>query len=290
VCVLCSTATEGSNDVFLVAGATGVVGGEVVRALLRDGQPVRGLTRTGGEGRVPDGAEVAVGDLNTPASLTAALRHADGVFLLAGYDDMPGLLTAVKDAGAGHVVLLSSGAVEGGSMSNAVVRYNAESEAAVRESGVPWTILRPSGFMSNTFRWRQQLEQGDVVREAFASVPIASIDPYDIGAVAAAALTEPGHAGRTYRLTGPQPLLPADRLRLLGEALGRELHLEAISDSDARREMEAAMPKQYVDAFFDFFVDGSYDDAQVLPTVEEITARRARTFELWLGEHADAFR
>jgi uncharacterized protein YbjT (DUF2867 family) len=238
---------------------------------------------------LPAGVQAVAGDLNRPDSLTAALAGVHGVFLLSGYADMPALLSAIRDAGVQRVVLLSSGAVIGGDVSNAVVHYNVLSEAAVRESGVLWTILRPSGFYSNALQWVTQLRDGDVVREPFADVPIAAIDPFDIAAVAALALTRPGHEGASYRLTGPEPILPADRVRILADVLDRELRLEAQTDAQARAAMSASMPAEYVDAFFSFFVDGTYDDSHVHPTVKELTGRAPRTFEQWATVHADAF-
>jgi uncharacterized protein YbjT (DUF2867 family) len=164
------------------------------------------------------------------------------------------------------------------------------SEDAVRESGVPFTILRPFGFMSNALRWRDQLSAGDVVREPFAEVAVAVVDPADIGAVAATALLVDGHEGRVYVVSGPEALRPADRLRILGAALGRTLRLEALSDEEARAQMTAEMPVEYVDAFFDFYVDGSLDESQVQSTVREVLGRGPRTFEQWAAAHADAFR
>ena len=84
----------------------------------------------------------------------------------------------------------------GGDLDNYVVRFNVVSEAAVRDCGLAWTVLRPSGFMSNALRWRPQPKAGNTIREPFADVPVALIDPFDIGAVAVRALTEDGHDGR----------------------------------------------------------------------------------------------
>jgi uncharacterized protein YbjT (DUF2867 family) len=210
--------------------------------------------------------------------------------MLSGYADMPGLLSKVADASVERVVLLSSGAVVGGDLANAVVRYNVASEVAVRDSGVPWTILRPSGFHANALQWIPQLRAGDTVREPFADVPVAAIDPLDIAAVAALALTAPGHEGATYRLTGPEPIVPADRVRVLGDILDRKLRLEPLSNEEARAQMSADMPAEYVDAFFSFFVDGTYDDSEVHPTVPQLLERPSRTFERWAHAHADAFR
>jgi uncharacterized protein YbjT (DUF2867 family) len=142
--------------------------------------------------------------------------------------------------------------------------------------------------MSNTFRWIPQVRAGDVVRLPFANVRIATIDPDDLGAVAAAALVSKQHEGRAYRLSGPEALLPEDQVRIVGDVLGRELGFEGQSNDEARAEMSMRMPAEYVEAFFRFFVDGELDESQTLPTVEEITGLRPGTFAHWARAHADA--
>ena len=274
---------------YLVTGATGNVGGEVVRALVALGQPVRALTRSTTPAGLPTGAETAVGDLNQPDSLGDALAGVRGVFLLSGYADMPGLLAVVRGAGAERVVLLSGSSAESGDTTNAISAYMIASEAAVRDSGLQATILRPSAFMSNTLQWVAQLREGDVVRAPFANVATATIDPQDIGAVAAEALAGSGHKGRIYRLSGPEPLRPTDRVRILGEVLERDLRFEAQSDAEARIEMTAAMPVEYVDAFFNFYADGALDESVVLSTYRDLTGRPPRTFQQWARAHVDAF-
>ncbi len=231
-----------------------------------------------------------MGDLNRSDTLAAALAGARGVHLLSGYHGLPELLAEARRAGVEHVVLQSSSAVPAGDMSNAVARYHILSETAVRQSGLAWTFLQPNSFMSNTLQWIPQLRAGDVVRAPFAGVPVATIDPYDVAAVSALALTSRNHDGRSYRLSGPESLLPADRVRVLAEVLGMDLHLEAQSDSDARTEMSSSMPAEYVDAFFRFFVDGKLDESRVLDTVQQVTGRAPRSFEQWAIAHADAFR
>ena len=163
-------------------------------------------------------------------------------------------------------------------------------ERAVRDSGLAWTFVRASGFMSNTLQWVPQLQAGDVVREPFAGVPIATIDPHDIAAVAATALTENGHEGREYAVTGPETLLPADRLRILARLLGRELRLEALPDDVAREEMSRTTPEKYVDAFFRYFAEGEFDDSAVTTTVRDVTGKEPRTFADWAETHIAAFR
>jgi uncharacterized protein YbjT (DUF2867 family) len=251
---------------------------------------VRALVRDPGRFAPPAGVEAVAGDLGRPESLAAALAGVRGVFLLSGFPDMPGVLAEIRRAGVEQVVLLSSSAAPGGDLSNAVARYHILSEAAVRDAGIPWTFLQPNSFMTNTFQWLPQLRAGDVVRAPFPDVRVATIDPEDLGAVAAAALTTGGHEGRAYRLSGPESLLPADRVAVLAKVLGRALRFEGQSDTEARAEMTKTTPPEYVDAFFSFFADGTLDESKVLSTVEEITGRPPRTFEQWVLRHIETIR
>jgi uncharacterized protein YbjT (DUF2867 family) len=273
----------------LISGATGNAGGAVVRAVAEAGEDVRALVRDPASASLPDGVEPVAGDLNDPDSFASSLVGVDAAFLLSGYERMDELLSSLRDAGARRVVLLSSSSVPSGDMDNAVARYHIESERLVRESGLDWTFLRPMTFMTNTLQWVPQLREGDVVRAAFGDVAVATIDPADIAAVAALALAGPAHEGRAYALTGPQALTPGDRVAILAGVLGRDLRFEGQSNEEARAEMSAAMPEQYVDAFFSFYVDGKLDESPVLPTVEEVTGRPPGTFEQWARAHADAF-
>ncbi|MEV4002788.1 NAD(P)H-binding protein [Actinomadura sp. NPDC049753] len=271
---------------ILVTGATGNVGGEVVQALVRAGQPVRALVRE------PAGlaVEQAVGDLNDPGSLAPALDGVRGVFLLPGYRDMAGLLTSMRRAGVERVVLLSSLATIATDTRNAVSEFMIDSETAVRESGLAWTFLRPNAFMSNALRWLPQLREGDVVKDAFGDVPLASTDPYDIAAVAVRALLDPGHEGQAYPLSGPERLLPAERLAVLAEVLDRDLRFHALTDEEARADMAGRIPEEYIHAFFSFYSDGTLDESQIYPTVEKVTGHPPRTFKQWADAHADDFR
>jgi uncharacterized protein YbjT (DUF2867 family) len=275
---------------IFVTGATGNVGRELVRVLAEAGEPVRALIRReADQARLPSGVQGFVGDLDRPETLAAGLGGVRAAHLLAGYADMPGLLAAMREAGVERVTLQSSSSVPSGDMTNAVARYHILSEQAVRDSGVAWTFIQPNSFMTNALRWLAQLRAGETIRLPFANVPIATIDPADIAAVAAAALTTDRHEGRSYRLSGPESLLPAEQVAVLAAVLHRDLRFEAQSDEEARAEMSASMPAEYVDAFFSFFVDGTIDESTVLPTVEEVLGRPPRRFEDWARAHAGAF-
>jgi uncharacterized protein YbjT (DUF2867 family) len=275
---------------ILVTGATGNVGGALVGALHRDGAPVRALARNPSKASFPDGVETIAGDLTRPAAWAGALESADGVFLMSGHDGMTELLRKARDAGVRRAVLLSGSAVEANDVDNAVSRYQAQAEADVRASGLEWTFLRPNSFMTNALEWAEQLRAGDVVRAPFGGVRVAMIDPADIAAVAAHALVEGDLGGRAVRLSGPESLAPGDRVRILGEVLGRDLRYEALSDPEAAAQMHATLPAAYAEAFLSFFVLGTLDESVVQPTVRDVLGREPATFAAWVRAHSDAFR
>jgi uncharacterized protein YbjT (DUF2867 family) len=274
---------------ILVTGATGNAGGGVINGLLEIGAEVRATVRRGSEKRLPGGVEAALADLNDPDSVRRAADGTTAAFLLSGYKGIDGSLGSLAGAGVERVVLLSSSAAPSGKRDNAVARYHILSERAVRDSALPWTFLQPNSLMSNAYRWLPQLENSDVVRAPFGDVAISVIDPDDLGAVAARALTTPDHEGRTYRLSGPEALRPAEQVAILAKYCGRDLRFEGQADEEARAEMEQAMPRAYVDAFFEFFSEGLIDETTVHPTIKLVTGREPHSFEQWAEAHAEAF-
>src|SRR5262249_22376012 len=98
---------SGGGLMILVTGATGNVGGELVRTLAGGGQPVRALTRDDDPRDFPPGVQQVAGDLNNPESMRSALSGATALFLYPGYQDMAGTLAEARRAGVGRVVMLS---------------------------------------------------------------------------------------------------------------------------------------------------------------------------------------
>jgi uncharacterized protein YbjT (DUF2867 family) len=260
------------------------------------GEPVRTMTRRPESATFPDGVEVVPGDFENPASLDAALRGVDRVFVMSaqaiGSASGPthdwAMAQACRKAGVRRVVKLSALGGGGDDLRSPIARWMHEGEAAVRETGAEWTLLRPGRFMTNVLAWAPMIRRGDEVSIPLAHRPTASIDPADVATLACLALTERGHAGKTYELSGPEVLTPIDEVRILGEALGRPLRVNALPIAAAREGMlRYGMPEQVVDAAL-AQVDTDRG-SHVLPTVEEVTGRPARKFADWVRSNLHAF-
>ena len=282
---------------ILVTGATGHVGGELVRRLTAAGAPVRAMTRRPAEARLPEGAEAVYGDADDPASLTAAFAGAAGAFLMSaqGVGTVPGpthdiaLARAAAEAGVRRLVKLS--VLDAGAGTDVIARWHAEAESAVTDPSRDWawTLLRPGRFMSNALQWAGQLRAGDEVAVPFADRPAASVDPADLAELAARALTTDEHAGATYELSGPQALTPAGELAILGKVLDRELRLRPVPSDAARAGMSRyGFPPEVVDAIMRRTLE-SDRGAEVLPTLPKLLGRPARTFEDWARAHRAEF-
>jgi uncharacterized protein YbjT (DUF2867 family) len=152
-----------------------------------------------------------------------ALAGARGLFLLPGYPGLPDLLAEARRAGVEQVVPPSDGSAASGDPGNAITRYMVASGRALRESGLPWTFLRPSAFMSNTLQWSARRRRPRPVRRR---------PRRERGSV-----WRRRRAGAVHQPTDPEALLPAERLRVLTRVLGRDVRLEAQPEDEARAEM-----------------------------------------------------
>ncbi|MET8662104.1 MULTISPECIES: NAD(P)H-binding protein [Streptomyces] len=275
---------------ILVTGATGNIGRDLLRQL--DGADVRALTRdaTRAAAGMPAGVEVTEGDLGRPDALKSALRGARSLFLIPGVGDDTGTLDAARDAGVEHVVLVSSITV----MTHphlGPARANLAVERRLRESGMEWTVLRPTQFASNTLWWARSVRDESVVRVPYADVGLPTVHPADIASVARAALTGPEHRGRTYPLTGPKRISPRRQAGELGRVLGREVACVGITREEAYPPMAAMMGSEVADSVLDL-MGGDVNDAllAVHDTVARVTGSPARPYRRWAEENADAFR
>lgn len=275
------------RETVLVFGASGSVGGEVIAQLERAAVDVRALTRDPESAAMPPGVETVRGDLTDPASLEPALAGVDAVFLLWPSFSPAGSGAAIETVGrsAKRIVYLSAEAAA--SDPNSVW---AVIEAQIAETALEWTFLRPTGFAKNTLGWADQVARG-VVTWPSGRAARSLIDERDIAAVAARALAEPGHAGRTYVLSGPQTVTHVEQARIIGEAIGRPVLWQDQPRADARQALAAVFGSEgLADQALDTWAGFVTRPEVVTSAVEELTGRRARSFADWAREHAGDFR
>ena len=278
---------------ILVTGATGNVGREVTTQLVSAGFPVRAFVRDARSPRLPDGAEVAEGDLSAPETLTRALTDIEAVFLIWPFltaEGAPAVLAAVAGAARRLVYLSSSGVDEDATrQTDPIIQLHADMENLIEASDLEWTILRANTIASNALGWAGQIRRGDVVRGP-GIPPTAVIHERDVAAVVARVLTAPGHSGAKHVLTGPQVLSRGDQVRIIGEAIGRPLRFEELPVQVAREQMLAdGRPAALVEALLASAESRPASDV-ITATVEKITGTPARTFRQWAADHTDDFR
>jgi uncharacterized protein YbjT (DUF2867 family) len=280
---------------LLITGATGHVGSALVRELVRRGAPTRVLTRDPGRtSHLPDAVDRRRGDLDDPQSLAGAFEGVERMFLLTpgiGTAMAQNALAAAGRAGVRHVVLLSSTNVIGDPVP-AMGRWHHERELLVEESGIPWTILRPNGFMSNALEWIPTLAAGGYVLDATGPGRHAIIHPDDIAAVAAVVLTESGHEGLAHTLTGPESSTTAEQVATLGSVLGRELPIREVTTAEeaVRSRFPQGAPAPLAAAVVEAWALMRADTVGArTDTVERLTGRAPRTFRSWCRENADVF-
>jgi len=278
---------------ILVTGATGNVGREVVNLLLSGGEKVVAVTRNPAKAALPDGAHMVGGDPSRPQTLMPALRGVDVVFISprALGDATAELLKLAAEQGAQRVVLLSAVTVQDGGGEKRFADAFKAVEDAAKASGLPWTILRSAEYASNNLMWAPQIRSTGKVKGAYGDAANSTIHERDIAAVSALALVDAAHAGHTYVLTGPQSLSQRDRVRLIGEAIGREVSWEEISPQQVRQAMLAqGLPEDVPDSLLGYWSGLVQQPGPSSDTVEQVLGRPALTFAEWAVEHAAAFR
>ncbi|MFJ3823429.1 NAD(P)H-binding protein [Streptomyces nodosus] len=276
---------------ILVTGATGNVGSALLRELQECGAGLlRGFTRDASRVSFPKGVEAVEGDFAAPESLKPALDGVRSLFLVSRMGPDAEIIAAAGRAGVEHVALVSSITVQshphlGPAGENLAV------ERLLKDSGMAWTILRPTQFASNAMMWAASIRSGEAVRAPYAEIGLPTIHPADIASVARVALTEPGHQGRTYALTGPEPVTARQQVEAIAAALGRDVPFIEISRQEARDQMTAVFGEEAANAVLDA-TGGDVNDEllAVRDTLSQVTGFPGRPFRQWAEENVHVFR
>ncbi len=282
---------------LLVFGARGHIGSELVAILASKGVPATAITRNPERAPQLPGIRWVKADLGEPSSLAPVVVDVDGMFLLtANGADLARLQTnaieAARRAGVPHVVKLSALGASDHSRSP-IGRAHHEAETALIASGLPWTILRPHVFMQNLLDQASTIAREGRFYAASGDGKIPFIDARDIAAVAAATLTEPGHEGQKYVLTGPEALSYHDLASTLSDVLGHRVEYVADTLEEARERMvRAGAPSWSVEGALALaaYQRAGGPTAVVHDTVQRILGRPPRSFAVFARDHVAAFR
>jgi (4-alkanoyl-5-oxo-2,5-dihydrofuran-3-yl)methyl phosphate reductase len=282
---------------ILITGATGNIGSELIKQLIAEGADVRVVTRDEKKvSHLNPAIEAVIGDRQDPTVIKKALQGTDKVFLLPILIDEKHeadrlLIDEAKRANVERIVVISSG-VLGSNPKNPIGVLHREVELLSEESGIPWTVLRPGGFMSNALRfWADTIKSLATVFNPTGDGKSAPISPYDIAAVAAVALTTPGHEAKTYYLTGAELLSTHDQVNILSKVIGKPIQCIDIPPEVAAERLESiGLPEPLIQGLYDVWIrmrnnEGIYQTNEV----ERLTGQPAQTFETWCREHRSAF-
>jgi uncharacterized protein YbjT (DUF2867 family) len=278
---------------ILVTGATGTVGREAIDVLQARGAEVAAVTRDPSTAALPDGVHVVGADPSKPQTLTAALGGAEAVLLSprAVSGATAELLSMAADRGAKRVVVLSAATVKYPVGQRRFVEQFESAEEAAKASGLAWTFLRSADFAANALAWAPQIRATGVVRGAYGNAATSPIHQRDIATIAADALLNAGHEGRSYVLTGPQSLNQYDKVRLIGQALGRELSFAEMPPEQVRQGMLAqGLPEEIPDRLLGSLADYALKPGPTTDTVQRLLGRPALSFAQWASENTATFR
>ncbi|MFI6043436.1 SDR family oxidoreductase [Nocardia sp. NPDC051321] len=279
---------------IVVTGATGNIGAHLVRDLAEAGQEVTAVSRGSRDVEWPDGVRSVVADLADPDSLAPAVAGADALFLLVtGEQLMSGpdperVLEVVAAGGVRRVVFVSSQGVATRAGTDGYARLTAY-EQAIQRSGLDWTILRPSGFFANTYAWAESVRAERTVAAPFGAIGLPSIDPADIAAVAAAALSEDGHAEQIYTLTGPTLSTPREQAEAIGAALGAPVRFVELTRAQAYTGMSQFMPEPVVEHTLSILGEPTAAEQEISPDVRRVLGRLPASYAEWAQRNRAVF-
>jgi uncharacterized protein YbjT (DUF2867 family) len=278
---------------YLVIGATGNVGSEVVKQLLAAGEKVRAFTRDVAKVAARDGqVEVAIGDLTSPPTFAQAASGVEGIFLMNGALDggiFRQLIAAMEAQGNPRVVFLST--LFAGFHESRIGQLHKDKEDVIRSSRLPGRFVRANVFMTNAYQWIGSIKAEGVVYNPMDGGKAAPVAPDDIAAVAVHALTDPSLTPEVFEVTGGELLTIPEQVGILADAINRPIRCVDVSTEAAIRGLVGlgtpAPVAAAVGQSYETVRDGKM--AAVKDTFMRVTGRQPKTFQLWARENASRF-
>jgi uncharacterized protein YbjT (DUF2867 family) len=282
---------------ILVTGSTGTVGSEVVKQLSATGARIRAAVQaTSNAERIKQaGAEPFEMSFTDAPSIRAALEGVEKAFLITPVipdqaQAAARFVAAARDAGLKHLVKLSAIGADSG-LAYQFVKEHHQIEQDIEDSGMAYTFLRPNFFMQN-FLGQISIKTQGAFYDSSGDSKASHVDVRDIAALAVAALTQSGHEGRAYTVTGPEALSNFEIAQILSSVTGKPITYVPVYDDDARNGLKAAgVPDWLVEALIELILAKRAGYMQVIASdVEQIIGRKLIPFEQFARDHVGAFK
>jgi uncharacterized protein YbjT (DUF2867 family) len=282
---------------ILVTGATGNNGIELIKRLSSLGAAVRGMVRKQhdrGSGTLP-GVEFMTGDFDDPGSIRRALEGIERAFLVTNSSERAeaqqlGFVDAARAVGLRHIVYLSQLHAATNSPVR-FLRYHAVVEDAIDSSGITYTHLRPNLYAQGLLGFRSSIISEGRFFAPASDARVSIVDVRDIAAVAAVALTESGHEGKIYDITGPEALTHAEMALQLSSALGRDIAFVDLQEQ-AMRDMLLGfgVPAWQAEGLLEDYAHYRRGEASIIASaVRDVTGRPPRSFAAFARDYKQAF-
>lgn len=280
---------------ILITGASGTVGSEVLKQAAAAKLPLRAAFQSQAKAKsAPAGTETVVMDYTKPETIRAALKGVEKVFLvgppiLEVAKLEAGLVDEAKNAGLRHLVKLSAM----GGRAAIFTGLHRDSEEHIEASGIPYTFLRPNGFMQNYINYNgATISAQSAFYGCQGNAAVSHVDVRDIAAAGVVVLANAGHEGKAYSLTGPEALTNDEIAEKLSRAVGRAIRYVDLTPQAFKQGMLAAgVPEWSADAILDlqrYYREGHA--SKIDPAVEQLIGRKATTFDQFARDVAAAFR
>jgi len=281
------------TSIFLT-GATGAVGAQLVQQLTSLNIGFKALVRTPAQAeqlsKLPN-VEAILGDLAAPDTFENALRGIEKAFLLTNSSEQAeslqmGFVEAAHRAGVGHIVKLSQFAADESSPVR-FLRYHARVENRIRELGCPYTFLRPNLYMQGLLAFKEHIKHHGQFFAAIGNARVSLVDVRDIAAMAAAALTDPGHENKTYDITGPDALSHYQLAETLSHVLGKPVNFIDVSPEQMEKALgSAGFPEWQIGGLIEDYAHYAREEASaVSDAVTRVTRRNPIGFEQFVKDH-----
>lgn len=279
---------------ILITGASGNVGREVVKQALAVGLKIRATFQSPAvAAKAPAGLEGVIMDYAKPETIRPALRGVEKIFLVGPPErNLPALeanfIKEVRAAGPRHIVKLSAL----GGRESMFPSGHRDSEENIEASGLPYTFLRPNGFMQNLVNYNAgTIRSQNAFYGCQGNGAVSVVDIRDIAAVAVIVLAATGHEGKSYGLTGGEALTNEQVAEKISRVAGRKINYVDLPAAELKRGILSAGTSEWsADALLDlqrFYREGKA--SLVTDDFERLTGRKPIAFDRFARDYAFAF-